>query len=550
MACQCIPNGRLQMNSASRLINRRRFLATTLIAPWVRAELRPMSELGYVVGEPVVEGIGAMILMQGGNAVDALVATALAGAVTQPHQTGIGGYGSHGVFAMDGGKRIAAVDANSTAPASFTADIFKPDAKGKVPGGKNDHGWLATGVPGVIAGLKLALDEFGTMPFSEILQPAIRLTRDGVPVTKALAGVLARAAVFKHDPGSAKLYLPGGSAPKPGDIWKNPELAEVLSTLAKANSIEPFYRGDIAQRIADGFAKNGGLVTTKDLAAYHARVVEPLKLNWDEHTIHTAPLTCGGFTVLQMLAILKAMKWNEMPIGIPRIHARIEAMRLAWRDRLTLLGDPDFVAVPQEKLLSADYAAECAEKILIEVKAGRIMDHGLETKTQGGTLNFSACDRHGNIAALTLTHGNSFGAQVTVEGLGLTLGHGMSRFDPRPDHPNAPGSGKRPLHNMVPCVITQNGQPVVAIGGRGGRKIPNAMLEFMTQFVVRKRPFAAALTAPRLHTEGTKVVEHQKGWPKATTEALAKLGYTMKEAGSATLSGVALENGKWQAGMP
>lgn len=529
---------------------RRRFLATTLAAPWVRAELRPTSELGYVVGEPAVEGIGATILMQGGNAVDALVATALAGAVTQPHQTGIGGYGSHGVFAMDGGKRIAAIDANSTAPAAFTADIFKPDASGKVPGRKNDHGWLATGVPGVIAGLKLALDEFGTMPFSEVLQPSIKLTRDGVPVTKALAGVLARAAAFKHDPGSAKLYLPGGSAPRAGERWKNPELAEVLTTLAEANSIEPFYRGDIAQRIAEGFAKNGGFVTAKDMAAYRARVVEPLKLDWDENTIHTAPLTCGGFTLLQILAILKAMKWNEMPIGIPRIHARIEAMRLAWRDRLTLLGDPEFVTVPQEKLLSADYAAECAEKILAEVRAGRILDHGLQTQTQGGTLNFSACDKLGNIAALTLTHGNSFGAQVTVEGLGLTLGHGMSRFDPRPGHPNAPGPGKRPLHNMVPCVITQNGKPVVAIGGRGGRKIPNAMLEFMTQFVVRKRPFAASLASPRLHTEGTKVVEHQKGWPKATAEALAKLGYTMKEAGSATLSGVALQDGRWQAGMP
>lgn len=543
------------MRTPASLITRRRFLISTsaaALAPhsWVRTDLRPASEVGYVVGEPIVEGIGAAILARGGNAVDALVATALAGAVTQPHQTGIGGYGSHGVFAMDGGKRIAAMDANSTAPAAFTADIFKPDANGKVPGGRNDHGWLATGVPGVIAGLKLALDQFGTMSFSEVLQPAIKLTRDGVPVTKALAGILARTAAFKKDPGSAKLYLPGGSAPVAGSVWKNPELAEVLTTLANANSIEPFYRGDIAHRIADGFAKNGGLVTAKDMAAYRARVVEPLKLSWGEYTIHTAPLTCGGFTVLQILAILKAMKWDEMPIGIPRIHARVEAMRLAWRDRLTLLGDPNFVPVPQEKLLSDDYAAECAGKILAEVKAGRVIDHGLETKPQGGTLNFSACDKHGNIAALTLTHGNSFGAQVTVEGLGLTLGHGMSRFDPRPDHPNAPGPGKRPLHNMVPCVITQSGRPIVAIGGRGGRKIPNAMLEFLTQYIIRKRPFSAALTAPRLHTEGTKALELQPAWPKDTTDALAKLGYQIKTGGSATLSGVAYENGKWVAGMP
>lgn len=517
---------------------------------WVRADLRTANDAGYVIGEPIVEGIGAKILAEGGNAVDALIATALAGAITQPHQTGIGGYGTHGMFAMDGGKRIVALDANSIAPAAFTADIFKPDAKGRVEGNKNDHGWLAAGVPGVIAGLKLALDKFGTMPFSEVLAPAIKLTRDGVPVTKALASVLARTAAFKNDAGSAKLYLPGGAPPKEGDLWKNPELAEVLLTLANASSIEPFYRGDIAQHIADAFAKNGGLVTAKDMAAYEARLVEPLKMNWDDHTIYTPPLTCGGISVLQMLTILKAMKWNKIADGRQRLHARIEAMRLAWRDRLTLLGDPEFANVPQEKLLSDAYAAECAEKILATVKDGRMLEPDFTTNTQGGTLNFSACDKHGNIAALTLSHGNSFGAQVTVDGLGLTLGHGMSRFDPRPDHPNAPGPGKRPLHNMVPVIITKGGKPIVAIGGRGGRKIPNAMLEFLTQHVIRQRPFAESLASPRLHTEGGKVIEHQKAWPKPSIDALTKAGYTMKVGGSATLSGVALENGRWLAGMP
>lgn len=531
-------------------VHRRTFLATALVAPWVRAEVRPATTVGTVVGEPSVERIGAEILAQGGNAVDALVATALAGAVTQPHQTGIGGYGAHGVFAFDGGKRIAAIDANSVAPAAFTTDIFQPNARGEVPE-RNRHGWLAAGVPGVIAGLKLALDEFGSLPFSAVLAPAIRLVRDGFAVSPSLAGIFDRtAAAFRRDAGSARLYLPGGAPPKAGDVWKNPELAELLSTLAKAESIEPFYRGDIAQRIAEGFAKGGGLVTVQDLAAYRARLVEPLRFTWGERIIHTAPLACGGFSVLQMLALLKALKWDEMPAGVPRDHARIEAMRLAWRDRLTLLGDPAKASVPQDRLLSADYAAECAEQVLAAVRAGHVLDHGLATQSQGGTLNFSACDKHGNIAALTLTHGEAFGAQVTVDGLGLTLGHGMSRFDPQPGHPNGPGPGKRPLHNMVPLVITEGGRPIVAIGGRGGRRIPNAMFEFLTQFVVLQRPFAASLAAPRLHTEGTKLIEHQPAWPAATTESLAKIGFTMRPGGSATLSGVAWEAGKWQAGMP
>jgi gamma-glutamyltranspeptidase/glutathione hydrolase len=346
------------------------------------------------------------------------------------------------------------------------------------------------------------------------------------------------------------LYLPGGTPLAAGAVFKNPDLADVLTTLAKANSIDPFYRGDIAQRIAEGFAKNGGLLTAQDLAAYHARVVDPLKLSWGEHTIHTPPLTCGGISVLQMLAILKAMKWNEIANGRQRLVLRVEAMRLAWRDRLTLLGDPEAGDIPHQKLLSEAYAKECAEKILAAVKGGEILEPDFKTTTQGGTLNFSACDKHGNIAALTLSHGNGFGAHVTVDGLGLTLGHGMSRFDPNPDHPNAPGPRKRPLHNMVPVIITKGSQPVVAIGGRGGRRIPNAMLEFLTQHVIHRRSFKASLASPRLHTEGSKLVEHQPAWATASIDALNKAGYTVKPGGSATLSGVALEDGKWFAGMP
>lgn len=543
------------MTSIPTVLSRRHFLAQTggmlAASSWVRAELRPASENGHVVGEPVVEGIGAKILADGGNAVDALIATALAGAITQPHQTGIGGYATHGMFAMDGGRRIAALDANTMAPAAFTKDIFKPDAQGRVPDARNYHGWLSTGVPGVIAGLKLALDEFGTMSFGDVLAPAIRLAREGFQLPASLAGTMARMkASFEKDAGTARLYLPGGAAPAAGSLFKNPQLADVLDTLAKANSIEPFYRGDIAQCIAEGFSKNGGLVTKEDLAAYRARLVEPLRLAWGAHTIHTPPLGCGGITVLQMLAILKALKWDTIPDGRERLVLRVEAMRLAWRDRLTLLGDPDFGDVPQAKLLSEDYASECAEKIRAAVKSGQILEPDFKTSTQGGTLNFSASDKHGNIATLTLTHGDGFGAHVTVDGLGLTLGHGMSRFDARPDHPNAPGPRKRPLHNMVPMLITKGSQPVVAIGGRGGRRIPNAMLEFLTQHVVRGRPFGESLASPRLHTEGGKLVEHQKAWPKPSIDALNKAGYAVKTGGSATLSGVALENGKWLAGMP
>ena len=176
----------------SPLSSRRRFLAqagaAALVArPSINAALRPAQPLGHVVGDPFSEAAGAKVLAEGGNAVDALVVAALVGAVTQPHQTGIGGYAAHGVVAMDGGRRIVVIDANTAAPAAATADMFRPDANGQVPGRRNHHGWLSAGVPGVMAGLHLALKEFGTLRFSDALKPAIGLTAEGVTVTPALA---------------------------------------------------------------------------------------------------------------------------------------------------------------------------------------------------------------------------------------------------------------------------------------------------------------------------------------------------------------------------
>ena len=553
-AAEPLPQPRARV-TPSLFSSRRRFLAQAGAAALisrssVRAALRPAQPHGHVVGDPFAEAAGGKVLADGGNAVDALVVAALVGAVTQPHQTGIGGYAAHGIVAMDGGRRIVVIDANTAAPAAATADMFRLDAKGQVPGRRNHHGWLSAGVPGVMAGLHLALKEFGTMRFSDALKPAIGLTAEGVTVTPALAGILGKlSAGMRADPGSAALYRPGGAAPKAGEKWRNPALADVLRALARAESVEPLYRGDLALRLAEGFARNGGLVTARDLAAYRARLVEPLRLEWDGRVIHTPPLTSGGITVLQALGSLRALGWEKIEGDGPRALARVEALRLAWRDRLTLLGDPDFGPVPQARLLSAEYARESAERVRAALKTGRAIDHGLKANLQGGTLSFSACDRHGNMAALTLTHGDSFGAQVTVGELGLTLGHGMSRFETDPAHPNAPGPGKRPLHNMAPVIVTAAGKAITAVGGRGGRRIPNAVFDFLLAQVVERRPFAEALAAPRLHTEGALVVEHEKTWPEAATAAWRAAGLSVKPGGSATLSAVAAEGGEWRAGM-
>jgi len=488
------------------------------------------------------------VFAEGGNVFDAVVAGGLAAAIASPYQFGIGGYGGCATLATAGGKRITSVDFNTVAPAAFKPDIFQ--AKGNQQPTRNDFGWLATGVPGILAGLQWLLDHCGTRKLDELVQPAIRLARDGVPVDDKLADALRLAAKeLGRDSASKKLYFAGDRPLKTGEHLRNPQLADLLATLAKRNLVESFYQGDIAQTIADAFKKNGGLVTAQDLRNYRAREVAPLSLRWNDLTLHTAPLTAGGLTVLQALRTLQALRWQQQPEGWRRTHLCLEALRLAWRDRLTLLGDPEGAEDPSERLLSADYARESASGIEAAVKAGKILTHRITPRHQGGTIHLSGADAQGNFVAVTLTHGEAFGARVTVEGLGLTLGHGMSRFETDPSHPNAPGPGKRPLHNMCPTVLTRAGRPLLAIGGRGGRKIPNALFEALLQFVVLGRSVDEALAAPRPQADGSSTVALEKQWPAKELPELRKVGYRVETQTSAVLSAVGQEREDLVAAM-
>lgn len=501
--------------------------------------LQSKSPKGAVIGEENGAKVGERILAEGGNAIDAAVATALMGCVATPSRCGVGGYGGHMTIALKGAKKVTSIDYNTMAPAAMRADMYPLDENGHVQGRKNFYGWLAAGVPGTLAGLELALKRYGTRSFRELVQPAIEAAENGVPVAdyfqRAIRSALPR---FQNDPGSSKVYLKDGQPPAVGERLRYPELAKLLSTLAERNSADSFYRGDIAQRLAEEFKKNGGLVTAKDLAAYHAREVEPLKLKWNGFSIFTAPLTAGGLTVLQALSVLKALNHALLNDSLKSAQARLEAVRLAWKDRLTLLGDPEKVKVPVEHLLSAGYIRELASKVESAVKMKRPLEIPIQKHTDEGTNNISCADAEGNMVAMTLTQGGAFGAQITADGLGVTLGHGMSRFDPHPGHPNAPGPGKRPLHNMCPSVVLGDGNPLLALGGAGGVRIPNAIYDVLWQFVGRGARMEDAIAAPRVSCTGTLdvLVEHE--WPKDCADYLSELGFKVQTGESAKVSAV------------
>ena len=498
---------------------------------------------GVVIGEANGAAVGMKVLADGGNAFDAVVAAALVSCIATPARCGIGGYGGHATLALAGGKKIVSIDFNSTAPATARGDMYPLDDKGAVKGRINFHGWLAAGVPGTLAGLQLLLDGYGSRSFRELVQPAIAIARDGATVNATFAQTLrGMMANLRRDPGMAKLYLRDNEPLKAGETVRNPDLAAMLTTLAERNSVESFYRGDIAQRIADGFQKNGGLVTTGDLAEYRAREVQPLTWRWKDCSIHTAPLTAGGVTVLEALALLAALRWDALPAGGARTHARLEALRLAWHDRLHFLGDPARVNVPVGILLSKDYASDYATKIQASVQAKQPLQLEFQFPALDGTVNLSCADRFGNMIALTLTHGGGFGAQVAVDGLGLCLGHGMSRFNPRPGHPNSPGPGKRPLHNMCPTIVLRDGQPVLALGGAGGVRIPNSIFDVLTQYVLLGQPMEPAVAAPRLHCTGGLNADVTKDWPKREADYLREIGFLVNDGGTALVSAVAFDS--------
>jgi gamma-glutamyltranspeptidase/glutathione hydrolase len=478
-----------------------------------------------VAGQKEGAQAGMAALRDGGNAVDAAVTAALAAAVVALPSCGIGGYGGAAAVGLASGK-VTAIDFNTEAPSN-------------PPANPPDHGWLSAGTPGTLAGLDLALHRYGTRTFRQCLAPAIRLASEGFEVTAALeAAIRNRRTMLAADPGSAALLLPDGQPPKPGSVFRNPALAKLLESLARDNSSEAFYRGPHARHIAAAFASGGGTLTAQDLGAYEAREVSPLRIRLAAYDVFTAPLASGGATTLQALAAIRLLPYGD---ARRRAHARIEALRLAWQDRLSLFGDPRFVDVPIAQLLGDDYAEITAARVRRAVEAAKPLSLPENNYTSSGTIHISAFDAQGNCCAITLTHGDGFGACVTVPDLGLILGHGVSRFERTPGHPNAVGPRKSPLHNMCPAVVMRDSRPVLAIGATGGKRIPSAVCDVLVSHLLDGLPLDQAVAAPRIVTTGGLKLALNARWNEADRAHFVQLGFRVSHEPSASVQAVSAE---------
>jgi gamma-glutamyltranspeptidase/glutathione hydrolase len=518
-------------------------------------KLTPLAPRAMVVAEhPLGAEVGAQILERGGNAVDAAVAAAFAMTVVEPFMSTIAGGGTMLIYLTKRGE-VVALDFNVEAPAACHERIY-PLAEGlatdlfswrRVVEDANTVGARAVAVPGSVAGLCLALDRYGSMELVDVLEPAIALARDGfIPDWYLALTTAIHAEEVSRFPETARTYLRDGRfiyrppSLDEGDRVSYPDLAMSLELIAKEGP-QAFYTGALAQAIHEAVRDGGGFLTREDLARYQVRVAPPLTGRYRHLDLFFSPGATGGITALEILNILSAFPPRLTGFDTPRgLHGRAEAVRFAFLDRLSYLGDPERVEAPWEALASKEYGAAVASSIKLrgprsrkaapdpspfEGKAGRQL---LRAAGRGvgrdSTTHIGAVDRQRNMVSLTHTAVSLFGSRVVAPGTGILLSNGMLWFDPEPGKANSVGPGKRPLVNMVPVLAFKNGTPYLTLGAPGGRKIVSAIPQVLANLADLGLTPQAAIEAPRLHTEGGELWVDDRVGAKALA-ALKRMGH-------------------------
>ena len=490
-----------------------------------------------VTSHQLASEVGVDVLRRGGNAVDAAVAVAFALAVVHPVAGNIGGGGFMVLRMRDG--TVGALDFRETAPSGATHDMYV-DSGGR-PTDASLTGHRAVGVPGTAAGMYEAHRRFGRLPWSELLAPAVRLARDGHVLDGVRSRQIAREAErLGRFPASSAQFLANGAAPPPGTRFVQPELAHTLQLIADSGPAV-FYRGSIAGLIVEEMARGGGLVTREDLARYRAKWRTPITVGYRGFTVLTMPPPSGGgVTLAEILNVMEG--YAPLPrFGSARLmHLQTEAMRRAYADRNAYLGDPDFVTMPLERLLSKSYAAT--------LRAGIDPDRATPTPPATGvrsegteTTHFSIVDTDGNAVACTTTLNNDFGSAVTVTGAGFLLNDEMDDFTSAPGRPNLFGlvqgeansiaPGKRMLSAMTPAmVLDSTGSLILVLGSPGGSRIPTAVYQVITDVIDQGMPLADAVAAPRLHHQALPDVLHLEpnGFVQASIDSLEAMGHRVE----------------------
>jgi len=497
---------------------------------------------GMVVSSNVIASqVGVDILKKGGNAIDAAIATAFALAVTHPTAGNIGG-GGFLVFMKSTGD-VTTIDFREKAPLAATPTMFLDD-KGKLPKNNNHEGLKTVGVPGTVAGLYLAHQKYGKLTWAELVKPAVDLAQNGFIMPKGLFNEATKLLAAEDTNQFIQNYFKNSESKITpiGKIWKQAALAKTLEAIREKGK-DGFYKGEIAQEIADFMQKNGGIITLKDLESYTAIERKPIKGKYKEFDIYSMPPpSSGGVALIEMMNMMELANLDSIPFNSTEyLHLIAEVMRRAYADRAKYLGDPDFnLEMPLDKLTSKEFAKMRfgnLDKNNASISDSSAFGHPYDGNN---TTHFSVVDKDGNAVSLTYTLEYAYGSRLGDEKLGFIFNNEMGDFNPVPGitnkkgqigtSPNLIAPGKRMLSSMTPTIVSKNGKPYLIIGSPGGRTIINTVFQTVVNVLAYEMPIDKAIEAMKIHHQWLpdEIVYEKNLMPSKSRKDLEKLGHKTK----------------------
>lgn len=483
--------------------------------------------------------VGVEILKKGGNAIDAAVATAFSLAVTWPTAGNLGGGGF--IVFMNNEGNVTTIDFREKAPLAATSDMYL-DENGELIQNLNHLSIKAVGVPGTVAGLYKAHQQYGKLSWEEVMQPAINQAENGIEFTWSLYAHSLRD-WSKYPEMDRYFRMEDGSDPEPGDIWKQKNLANTLKQIRDGGP-QAFYKGEIAKTIADYMKKEGGLITKKDLKEYEAIERKPIKGSYKGYDIYSMPPpSSGGITLIQMLNMMENYDFDKIEFNSAEyLHVMIEVMRRAYSNRAEHLGDPDFNPdMPVDQLLSKDYARSMVD--LLDMSKASVSDSSKFSQIYDGesTTHLSVLDKDGNAVSLTYTLEYGYGSRRVVKELGFILNNEMGDFNPVPGYTNSKGiigtvpnqivPGKRMLSSMTPSIVSKEGRPYLVIGSPGGRTIINSVFQAIFNVLEHDMSVDKSIEALKIHHQWLPDVARYEKYKLSpdTRKTLTEMGHVLKE---------------------
>jgi gamma-glutamyltranspeptidase/glutathione hydrolase len=507
--------------------------AITMVAAQVPLNLFTRGAQGQngvvATAKPDSAQVGIDILKAGGNAVDAAVAVGFAQGVLEPNANGLGG-GGFMTIKLAGMKEAVVIDFREVAPAAATADMYKYGPDGKLIGMPSITGGLASGVPGDVAGLLYALENYGSgkLTRQQVMQPAIDWAMK-VPVTSNLAGAIKdNFDRLKLYPAAGQIYFKDGLPYEVGDTIQNPDLQNTLKIIA-AGGAKAYYEGDVAKKIAAEVQARGGILTVDDLKNYKVQVRKPATGTYRGYTIlSTPPASSGGTHIVEMLNILE--NWDMQALGqntTKSLHLWGEAMKLVYADRSQYMADTAFVKVPLEGLTSKAYAKDLAAKISLDkVMPNPIVPGNPSKYESGSTTSFSVMDKDGNMVACTKSINYFFGSAVVIPGTGIIMNDHMDDFVLKPGSVNSIEPGKRPLSSMSPTlVLDPQGRSFMTVGAAGATRIITAVAQIISNVIDHGMPIQQAISAPHVYRTNTTDYSVEGRIPVSAVNGLLAMGH-------------------------